>query len=61
MEAFLQPDDSDPLIYKELEVSPNGFWIDLDIDLDDAEQPVLIQNPPTPAPVTDENLPLPEE
>jgi hypothetical protein len=30
-EAFLQPDDSDPLIYKELEVSPNGFWIDLNI------------------------------
>jgi alpha-galactosidase len=30
-EAFLQPDDSDPLEYKELEVAPNGFWIDLDI------------------------------
>jgi len=30
-EAFLQPDTSDPLVYKELEVSPNGFWIDLDI------------------------------
>lgn len=30
-EAFLQPDDSDPLIYKEFEVAPNGFWIDLDI------------------------------
>jgi alpha-galactosidase len=30
-EAFLQPDASDPLIYKELEVSPNGFWIDLNI------------------------------
>lgn len=30
-EAFLQPDESDPLVYKELEVSPNGFWIDLDI------------------------------
>jgi alpha-galactosidase len=30
-EAFLQPDDRDPLVYKELEVSPNGFWIDLNI------------------------------
>jgi alpha-galactosidase len=30
-EAFLQPDPSDPLRYKEFEVSPNGFWIDLDI------------------------------
>jgi len=30
-ETFLQPDSSDPLKYKEFEVSPNGFWIDLDI------------------------------
>ena len=30
-EAFLQPDASDPRVYKELEVSPNGFWIDLNI------------------------------
>lgn len=30
-EAFLQPDASDPLRYKEFEVSPNGLWIDLDI------------------------------
>lgn len=30
-EVFLQPDWSDPRRYKELEVSPNGFWIDLDI------------------------------
>jgi alpha-galactosidase len=30
-EAFLQPDAIDPLVYKELEVSPNGFWIDLNI------------------------------
>lgn len=30
-EAFLQPDTSDPLVYKEFEVAPNGFWIDLDI------------------------------
>ena len=30
-ETFLQPDDTDPLKYKEFEVSPNGFWIDLDI------------------------------
>lgn len=30
-EAFLQPDPSQPRAYKEFEVSPNGFWIDLDI------------------------------
>lgn len=30
-EAFLQPDPSQPHAYKEFEVSPNGFWIDLDI------------------------------
>lgn len=30
-EAFLQPDWSNPRRYKEFEVSPNGFWIDLDI------------------------------
>jgi alpha-galactosidase len=30
-EAFLQPDATDPRVYKELEVSPNGFWIDLNI------------------------------
>jgi alpha-galactosidase len=30
-EAFLQPDASDARVYKELEVSPNGYWIDLDI------------------------------
>lgn len=30
-EVFLQPDASDPLVYKELEVSPNGQWIDLNI------------------------------
>jgi alpha-galactosidase len=30
-EIFLQPDASDPWRYKEFEVSPNGFWIDLDI------------------------------
>jgi hypothetical protein len=30
-EAFLQPDAIDPLVYKELEVSPNGLWIDLNI------------------------------
>jgi alpha-galactosidase len=28
-ETFLQPDSSDPLIYREFEVSPNGQWIDL--------------------------------
>lgn len=30
-EVFLQPDDRDPFKYKEFEVGPNGFWIDLDI------------------------------
>ena len=30
-EAFLQPDGSDLRSYKEFEVSPNGFWSDLDI------------------------------
>jgi alpha-galactosidase len=31
VEVFLQPDPSIPRRYKEFEVSPNGFWIDLDI------------------------------
>ena len=30
-EVFLQPDPSHIRRYKEFEVSPNGFWIDLDI------------------------------
>jgi alpha-galactosidase len=30
-EAFLQPDDFGSRNYKELEVSPNGFWVDLQI------------------------------
>jgi alpha-galactosidase len=30
-EAFLQPDASELRRYKEFEVAPNGFWIDLDI------------------------------
>jgi len=30
-EVFLQAAGSDPRSYKEFEVSPNGFWIDLDI------------------------------
>jgi alpha-galactosidase len=30
-EVFLQPDASIPRRYKEFEVSPNGYWIDLDI------------------------------
>lgn len=30
-EVFLQPDPSEQRRYKEFEVSPNGFWIDLDI------------------------------
>jgi alpha-galactosidase len=28
-ETFLQPDATDPFVYREFEVSPNGFWIDL--------------------------------
>ncbi len=30
-EVFLQPEPSEPRRYKEFEVAPNGFWIDLDI------------------------------
>jgi hypothetical protein len=30
-EAFLQPDANYARVYKELEVSPNGYWIDLNI------------------------------
>jgi len=30
-EAFLQPDSSRPQFYREIEVAPNGMWIDLDI------------------------------
>jgi hypothetical protein len=30
-EVFLQPDPSRERFYKEFEVSPNGYWIDLDI------------------------------
>jgi hypothetical protein len=30
-EVFLQPDPSRPRYYKEFEVAPNGFWIDLDV------------------------------
>ena len=37
-EAFLQPDPSRPHYYKEVEVSPNGMWIDLDIFLDASPQ-----------------------
>jgi len=37
-EAFLQPDTSDPRVYKELEVSPNGFWIDLSISRGQKEE-----------------------
>jgi len=31
VEVFIQPDAFEPRRYKEFEVSPNGFWIDLDI------------------------------
>ena len=37
-EAFLQPDSGDPWKYKEIEVSPNGLWIDLDIAGDRKEE-----------------------
>jgi alpha-galactosidase len=30
-EVFLQPETTSPRRYKEFEVSPNGYWIDLDI------------------------------
>jgi Domain of unknown function (DUF1083). len=33
-EVFLQPDPSAPHRYWEFEISPNGKWVDLDIDLD---------------------------
>jgi hypothetical protein len=32
VEVFLQADGSDPRIYKEFEFSPNGMWIDLDVN-----------------------------
>jgi alpha-galactosidase len=31
-ETFLQPDASDPFVYREFEVSPNGYWIDLAVN-----------------------------
>jgi len=37
-EAFLQPDASDARVYIELEVSPNGFWIDLNIGHGEKEE-----------------------
>src|SRR5262249_10893103 len=33
-EVFLQPDPADPHRYWELEISPDGKWIDLDINLE---------------------------
>src|SRR5262245_59532324 len=42
-EVFLQPDPASPHHYWEFEVSPNGMWIDLDIDLD--KQPGHRGNP----------------
>ena len=39
VEAFLQPDPSYPGHYFEFEVSPNGFWIDLDIEHGDRSDP----------------------
>ena len=37
-EVFLQPDASDPRKYKEFEVSPNGYWIDLAISHGEKEE-----------------------
>lgn len=37
-EAFLQPEPSRPRYYKEVEVAPNGLWIDLDVS------PMPLQN-----------------
>ncbi len=37
-ESFLQPDSRDPLKYSELEVAPNGFWIDLAISHGEKEE-----------------------
>jgi hypothetical protein len=42
-EVFLQPDPASPHRYWEFEISPNGMWIDLDIDLD--KQPGHKGNP----------------
>ena len=36
-EVFLQPDPSRLRYYRELEVSPNGMWVDLDIFPKDGE------------------------
>ena len=50
-EAFLQPDSSRPQFYREIEVAPNGMWIDLDIfpggpaDLKSGLQRSVILNP----------------
>jgi alpha-galactosidase len=37
-EAFLQPDDHDAWVYKEFEVSPNGYWIDLNLSHGEKEE-----------------------
>lgn len=37
-EVFLQADPRRPLRYTEFEVSPNGLWIDLEINLDPAAE-----------------------
>jgi hypothetical protein len=37
-EAFLQPDSTDPFVYKEFEVSPNNFWIDLAVSHGNIEE-----------------------
>jgi alpha-galactosidase len=38
-EVFLQPDPSHPRRYFEFEISPNGFWIDLDIHPNEKLEP----------------------
>jgi hypothetical protein len=39
VEVFLQPDPTYPGHYYEFEVSPNGYWIDLDIEHGDRSDP----------------------
>ena len=39
VEVFLQPDPTYPGHYFEFEVSPNGYWIDLDIEHGDRSDP----------------------
>jgi alpha-galactosidase len=64
VEVFLQPDPSEVRRYKEFEVSPNGFWIDLDIapgeknDLKSGLQRRVVLNEAARAWVTELALPM---